>query len=237
MSTPLWNKKIKCPFCAKEFETTRLRSSVIKIKEKQTDFGSVYEGECAYFYTLTACPECTFTAQNKDFESVKPQYEPKIVEASKHIRESGKPKPNIFATGSMTPETAVKRYELAIAFMKMRKYQDLGVMAGLYLHLVWIFRLMKETDKEKAAMAEAAKAYEEYFDKGSKLPDHLGEPGILYLIGELYRRRGLYKESRRFYERALASKEIKSFPQIAEMTRDMMLAAKSQMAPSDTTSA
>lgn len=229
MSTPLWNKKIKCPFCAEEFETTRLRSSVIKIKEKESDFGNIYEGECPYFYSLTACPKCTFTAQNKDFESVKPQYETKILEACKQIKESGKKKPDLFATGPLTASTAVKRHELAIAFMKMRKFQDLGILAGLYLHLVWLFRLMKETEKEKAAMAEASKAYEEYFDKSSKLPDHLGEPGILYLIGELNRRQGLLKEARRFYERALASREIKSFPQIAEMIRDMMLTAKEQM--------
>jgi hypothetical protein len=49
------------------------------------------------------------------------------------------------------------------------------------------------------------------------------------LIGELYRRQGLLVDARRNYEKALASKEIRSFPRIAEMTRDMMFAAKQQM--------
>ncbi len=229
MATPLWNKKLKCPFCVFEFETTRLRSSVIKIKDKQTDFGSIYEGECPYLYAVTVCPQCTFAALNKDFDSIRAGAEPMIMEVSRQIRQSAKKKPNIFDLGISTPEVAIKRHELAITFMKIRKYGDLGILAGLYLHLVWIYRLMQDYENEKKAMAQAAKAYEEFFDKGNRLPENLGEPGVLYLIGELNRRQGLYKDARRFYERALASKEIRAFPRIAEMTRDMMYAAKQQM--------
>ncbi len=61
------------------------------------------------------------------------------------------------------------------------------------------------------------------------MPEKLGEPGVLYLIGELYRRQGLYKEARNYYGRAVMSKEIKSFPQIGNMARDMMQVAKDQM--------
>jgi uncharacterized protein len=229
MSTPLWNKKLKCPFCGGEFETTRLRSSVIKIKEKESDFGNIYEGECAYFYAVTACPHCTFAAQNKDFDSIRAHSEPKVMKASRQIKEGNKKKPDIFGLGTSTPEVAIKRHELAIAFMRLRVYGDLGVMAVLHLHLVWILRLMKDHPREQAALAEAAKAYEEFFDKGSKLPENLGEPGVLYLIGELNFRQEKYKEARRFFERALASKELKAFPRIANMTRDRMLEAKEKM--------
>ncbi|HET9869023.1 MAG TPA: DUF2225 domain-containing protein [bacterium] len=229
MSTPLWNKRLKCPFCKFEFETTRLRSSAVRIKETESDFGHLYEGECAYFYSVTACPQCNFAALNKDFESVRPEYEPKIMEASQKIRATGRKRADIFGLGSSNPETAVRRHELAIAFARIRVYQDLKNLAVLYLHLVWLFRLMGDRDRERAAMAEAAKAYEEYHQKGSDMPEHLGEPGVLYLIGELNRRQGLFKEARRYYERALASKEIKSFPRIAELIRDMMLVAREEM--------
>jgi uncharacterized protein len=229
MSTPLWNKKIKCPFCSFEFETNRMRATVIRIKDKMTDFGNIYEGECPYFYAVTVCPQCTFAALNKDFDTIRADYEKKVFEATRLIRQSGKPKPDIFALGTMTPEVAIKRHELAIAFTKMRTYSELGTLAGLYMHLVWINRLRGDHEKEKAAMAQAAKAYEEFHEKGGELPEKLGEPGILYLIGELYRRQGLYKEARNYYGRAVMSKEIRSFPQIADMTRDMMQVAKDQM--------
>ncbi|HVZ80923.1 MAG TPA: DUF2225 domain-containing protein [bacterium] len=229
MSSSLWNKKINCPFCKFEFETSRMRSSVIKIKEKMTDFGNIYEGECAYLYAVTVCPNCTFAALNKDFDSIRPDYETKVMEASKMVRESGKKKPEIFGLGPMAPEVSLKRHELAIAFTKMRSYSALGTLAGLYMHLVWINRLRGDLEREKAAMAEAVKAYKDYHEKGGDLPEKLGEPGILYLIGELHRRLGDYREARNYYGRALASKEIRSFPAIADMTRDMMLAAKTAM--------
>lgn len=229
MSSTLWNKKLTCPFCRHEFETSRMRSSVIKIKEKMTDFGNIYDGECVYLYAVTVCPQCTFAALNKDFDSIRPDYETKVMEASKLIRESGKKKPDIFELGPMTPEVSLKRHELAIAFTKMRSYSNLGTLAGLYMHLVWINRLKGDLEKEKIAMAEAVKAYREYHEKGGDLPEKLGEPGVLYLIGELYRRLGDYREARTYYGRALTSKEIRSFPAIADMTRDMMLAAKNAM--------
>lgn len=229
MSTPLWNKKTKCPFCQFEFETTRMRSSVIKIKEKMTDFGNIYDGECAYFYAVTVCPQCTFAALNKDFDSIRADYEAKVMEATKKIRQTNVKKPDIFGLGTLTPEVAAKRHELAIAFTKMRTYSELGTLAGLYMHLVWIYRLAQNREKERAAMAEAVKAYQDYHEKGGELPEKLGEPGILYLIGELYRRLGQYKEARAYYGRALTSKEIRLFPAIADMTRDMMLAAKNAM--------
>lgn len=160
---------------------------------------------------------------------MRPEYEPKIMEASQKIRKSDKPKPGLFGLGSSNAETAIRRHELAIAFTRLRVYQDLNSLAVLYLHLAWLFRMTGERHKETAAMSQAAKAYQDYHEKGSDMPDHLGEPGVLYLIGELHRRQGLFKEARRFYERALASKEIKSFPRIAELIRDMMLVAREEM--------
>jgi hypothetical protein len=81
---------------------------------------------------------------------------------------------------------------------------------------------MKDAVREKAALARASAAYQELFDKGSNLPENLGEPGVLYLIGELHRRQGLLREGHRFFERSLASKEISAFPRFADMSRDRM---------------
>jgi len=225
----LWNKKLRCPFCDHEFETTRLRASAVKVKEKESDFGSVFDGLCGYFYAVTACPQCLFAARNEDFESVRPEYEHKLMELCKKTVAAKRPKPDIFGLGEMSAEVAIKRHELALAFMKLRSHVDLGEIAGLTMHLAWISRLIGDKDREAAAMEQALKAYEEYFEKGGKLPEKLGEPGVLYLIGELHMRLGRPRNARRNFERALASKEIKSFPNIEGITRDRMLTAKTEM--------
>jgi uncharacterized protein (DUF2225 family) len=206
-----------------------MRASTIKVLSKESDFQSVYEGECPLFYSITVCPFCTFAAQNKDFEKIRAAAEPKIAEACKRMKQSEIKKPDIFGLGPSNAKVAIMRHELALAFFKMRAYKDLGIKANLYLHLVWIYRMIGETEREKTALADAAAAYQEFYQQGYKLPEHWGEPGVLYLIGELHRRQGLYKEAFHWFEQGLASKEIRSFPRIAEMIRDMMLTVKEQM--------
>lgn len=226
MSEALWNYKLKCRFCDTEFETTRMRPSAIRVKEQESDFGNIYESECPYLYAITVCPTCTYAAKNKEFETVRVQSEAKIMAASKLLRQSTKPKPDIFGLGTSTPEVALKRYELAIAFFKMKYVKDLGGLANLYLQMVWLYRMLKNEEKEKLAIAQAITAYEEYLAKAYTLPENLGEPGVIYLIGEMHRRIGKHKEARRYFEQALASKEIRNYPRIADMIRDMMIVTK-----------
>jgi hypothetical protein len=225
----LFNYKIKCPFCGTQFETTRMRQSAIRVKEQESDFGNVYEGECPYLYSVTVCPSCTFAAKNTDFEKIRFQSEAKIMAASKQLRASTKPKPDIFALGPSTPEVAVKRYELCIAFYKMRYVVELGILANLYLQLVWLYRLMKNQEKEQLALAQAITAYETYLGKAYTLPESLGEPGVIYLIGDMYRRMGKFKEARRMFESGLASKELRDYPKIADMIRDMIQLMKEKL--------
>jgi uncharacterized protein (DUF2225 family) len=229
VAEPLWNYSIKCPFCEAKFETTRMRTSAIRTKELMSDFGNIFEGECPYVYAITVCPTCSFAARNSDFEKIRVQSEAKIMAASKQLRLSTKPKPDIFKLGPSTPEVAVKRFELAIAFYKMRYVVEMGVLANMNLHVVWLYRLAGNKEKEQLALAQAAAIYEEYLAKAYTLPESLGEPGVIYLIGDLTRRQGKLKEARRFFESALASKEIKDYPKIGDMSRDMIQLIKEEM--------
>lgn len=229
MSSALWNKKVICPFCNAEFETTRLRASYIRVKDKQSDFGSIYEGPSPYYYSITACSGCSIAARNEEFEKFNASYEPKLMEVSKKLKGSVGTKHEAFTLGELTAEQAVKRHELAIAMHKFRAHADPGELAGLYMHVAWIWRAEGKSDSEHKALEAAAAAYQEFYEKGSRLPEKLGEPGILYLIGELYRRVGKVKEGRQFFSRALMSKELEAFPSIEHMLREGMLLAKDQM--------
>lgn len=228
MSQPLWNKKLKCGFCNGDFETTRLRPSALRVKEKWSDFGVLYEGQSPYFYAITACPHCLVATRNEEWDKLNPAYEPKLMEFSRRMRAAAQ-KPDLFALGEAGADLAVKRHELAVACHKLRAHGELGELAGLLLHIVWIRRISGEAEAERKALAAAAEAYQALYEKGNKLPEKLGEPGVLYLIGELRRRLGDYREARGYYAKALASKELEAFPNIESLVREQMLVAKGQM--------
>jgi uncharacterized protein (DUF2225 family) len=227
MSSPLWNKKLSCPFCGAEFETTRYRTSAARVKEKQSDFGSVFEGPSPYFYSITVCTNCTVAARNEEFEKLNSSYENKLMEVSKKLRGHGSHE--ALKAGELNAEHAVKRHEIAIAMHQFRAHSDAGELAGLWMHIVWIWRAEGKQDAEMKAIEHAIKAYQEFFEKGNKLPEKLGEPGVLYLIGELFRRSGKLHEARQYFSKALSSKEVKAFPNIESMLREGMLSAKEEL--------
>jgi hypothetical protein len=229
MSSPLWNKKLICPFCGKEFETSRIRQGAVSVREKWTDFGSVFEGLCPYFYAVTACPHCLVAARNEEFEKINAGYEPKLMEFSKRARAQQTPHPELFALGEIPAEVAVKRHELAIACHKARAHAEPGELAGLWLHIVWIRRLAGDAEGERKAMEQAVAAYQIFFEKGNKLPDKLGEPGVVYLIGELFRRLGRLKEAREHFARALSNRDLANYPNVEALVRDQMIVVKEQM--------
>jgi uncharacterized protein (DUF2225 family) len=228
MSQPLWNKKMQCPFCNGAFETTRLRPSALRAKEKWSDFGCLYDGHNPYFYAITACPHCLVAARNEEFEKFNAAYEPRLMEFSKKMRAAAA-KPAIFGLGDATAEQAVKRHELAIACHKLRAHGEAGELAGLLIHIVWIRRINGDAEGERKALQAAVDAYKHFYEKGNKLPEKLGEPGVLYLIGELLRRLGQVREARQYYSKALSSKELEAFPNIDSLVREQMLVAKDQL--------
>ena len=52
---------------------------------------------------------------------------------------------------------------------------------------------------------------------------------MLYLIGEIHRRLGQYREARTYYAKALSSKELDTYPNVEQLLREQMLVAKEQM--------
>jgi uncharacterized protein (DUF2225 family) len=228
MSTPLWKKKLTCPFCGLEFETLRLRQGAIRVKEKWTDFGSLYEGTSPTLYAITVCQHCLVAARNDEFDKLNPAYEPKLMEFSKRARAQSA-KPDLFGADELSVEQSLRRHDLAIACHKLRAHGEAGELAGLWLHIVWIHRVNGNVDAERKALEQAVAAYQQFYEKGSKLPEKLGEPGVVYLIGELYRRLGDYRQARTYFARALSSKELGAYPNVEGLLREQMLVAKDQM--------
>ncbi|MCE5300690.1 MAG: DUF2225 domain-containing protein [Spirochaetia bacterium] len=219
MPDPIWLKDVKCPACDTAFKTARIKSSALKAKSMDSDFHKIYEGIRPLLYAVTVCPKCNFGQRNDDFDRVKLEYHPEIMNIAMAIRDSGK---NIQFPDSreIDTETAVKKHQLAITFYKHWKPEDPLMIAGLYMHIAWMYREDGAKEREKEFIKHAHEYYIKTFEKGTHIPEKIGEPGIMYLIGELYRMQGDFVNAVNWFSRTVKHEIIGNFPNIESLTRD-----------------
>ena len=86
-----------------------------------------------------------------------------------------------------------------------------------------------DAEAERRALEAALEAYRLFFEKGDKLPEKLGEPGVVYLLGELSRRLGRFQEAREYFSKVLSMRALDDFPNIETLVREQMLVAKGQL--------
>jgi uncharacterized protein len=216
---PVWLKEVECKACGAKFKSQRVRSGSIRAVSVDTDFGKKYEGINPVYYAITTCPQCNYSARNDDFEKQALEYHPEIVKIALAIK--GSNKNHVFPeTERLSPEDAVKKHLLAISFYKHFKPENPLTIAGLYMHISWIYRENNLTDKETEYMKLAQEYYIKTYEKGTQIPEKIGEPGIAYLIGEIYRKQGNFNEAVQWFSRTVKGDLIKNFPQIEQMARD-----------------
>jgi uncharacterized protein (DUF2225 family) len=219
MTEPIWIKEVKCPACDAVFKTARVKPSALKVKAGEADFHKIYENINPLLYAVTSCPNCNYSARNDDFDDKTMEYHPEIVKLAMAIKDSKK---NIRfqETKEIDIETAVKKHLLAITFAKQYKPMDPLTVAGLYMHIAWMYREQGNKDKDLEYQKFALEYYIMTFEKGSHIPEKIGEPGIIYLIGELNRVLGNYSEAVTWFSRVVKHDQISNFPNIENLARD-----------------
>lgn len=219
MGEPIWLKDVKCPACDAVFKAPRIKPSALKVKSGEPDFHKIYEGINPLLYAVTACPECNYSARNDDFDTKTMEYHPEILKIASAIRESKK---NIKfpQTKEIDVETAVKKHLLAITFARHYKPEDPLTIAGLYIHIAWMYREQGNKEKDMEYLKPALEYYVKTFEKGSHIPDKIGVPGIMYLAGELNRMLGNYNDAVLWFSRVVKNEQISNFPNIEHLSRD-----------------
>ena len=219
MGEPLWLKDVKCPACDFAFKTPRVKPSALKVKSSEPDFHKIYEDVNPLLYAVTACPNCNYAARNDDFEDKTLEYHPEILKLSAAIRESKK---NIVfpQVKEIDPDAAVKKHLLAVTFAKQHKPEDPLTIAGLNMHIAWIYREQGNNEKDREYLKAALEYYVKTFEKGTHIPEKIGVPGIMYLAGELNRVLGNYNEAVLWFSRTVKSDQISNFPNIEHLARD-----------------
>ena len=198
MLEPLYSVKETCSYCEKEFETSRVRSSLKKATFSDTDFFVRYKYANPDYYVVSICPHCGY-AKSENFSSVlspavRTRFELTIVK-NWNKRDYG---------GERTWEDAVTTYKLALLCAQIKNEKERDI-AGLLHHIAWLYREKGDTEQEIRFLDNALASYVKVYElEGAEV----NNARLMYLLGELNRRLGRYNDAVKWFSRVVNDKKI-----------------------------
>lgn len=215
LSEAFYEKKLTCLYCAKPFNTLRVRSRFAIPYQIDSDFCQHYRAgnHNPHFYFVNVCPECGF-AFSEEFSEQFPKGTREIisVQITGHWtkRDFGQVRDN---------QQALEAYKLAILAGSLKKEKN-AVLAGLCLRLSWLYRLENNVEQEKRFMGMALKAYEESFVLSDFTGTSMSELKVLFIIGELSRRLGQNSKAVTYFSKIIQHKDAKDEQKMVNMARE-----------------
>jgi uncharacterized protein (DUF2225 family) len=212
---PLYDKNYECLFCKKSFTSKKLRSRFVKLSHTDTDFFPVYESEESnpLYYHILVCPFCGFSF-SEDFSRAFP---PGAKEVINHEVQSRWVRRDF--SGERNIQQAIQTYMLAIYCGSLKKEKHI-VLAGMYMRIGWLYRVLKNPDQEQRFMRLAIKEYEDSLYHGDYTRTQVSEIKILYLIGELSQRLNDRQKAVQYFSKVIEKQKQTVEPQIIKMARE-----------------
>lgn len=220
MDNALYSKKVTCPICGKDFSSMKAKVNACKVEKKDEDFCTHYVNVNPMYYEIFVCPFCAYAAAENSFKDLS-DADIKILKDAFSGRTVGRS----FCT-ERNLNDAIAASKLAIHTAELRKAKA-STLAGLCLKLAWLYRFAGDK-QEEVFLKYALDNYLEAFDKEGLPIGNLDEISMLYLLGELSRRLGLYKEAVVWFGKAVASPDRKDNPRIERQAREQWTLAKEQ---------
>ncbi|MBO8158361.1 DUF2225 domain-containing protein [Thermosyntropha sp.] len=224
MTSPFFMREYTCPLCKTNFSTLAVRSSAIYVERKESDFHTIYRGLNPLYYSIIVCPSCEYAASSSSFAvELSPKIAEQIALALSQLKSENSPS----MCGERDAKTALYTFQLAIRTAQLKKAPP-GEIAGLLLASAWIAREIGNHDLEYKFLKEALNKYMQAFTTGNKV-GNLDEVQLIYLIGELNRRLGNYREAVNWFNKVITHKNIKNSPNIEKMAREQWSLAREEM--------
>jgi uncharacterized protein (DUF2225 family) len=193
---PLYDKKVRCPYCGTAFTSKKVRSRFIKPVKVERDFGPIFqdgEENNPLYYYVAVCPECGYSF-TEDFATYIGQEAQKKIEREIMAKVNNVPD----LSGKRDFAKAVRAYKLAIYAGTLAQEKHF-VMAKLCLRLAWLNRGVANKEEELRFLQLATSEYEQSYLHTDFDPEVTPEISVLYLIGELNRRLGKYNEAIQYF--------------------------------------
>lgn len=161
----LFDKKVVCPVCDKEFKTKTVKSSKARVIGSDSDLRPRHKTIDTLKYGVTSCPYCGYTALNNEFVHVSTTQIRLIKEGV-----CAKYKPDMAETPDVyTYDYAIDKYKLAL-FCSIVKKGKTSDKAYTCLKMAWLCRGKSEELESKgyaqdSAEVSDAKKQEMYYYK------------------------------------------------------------------------
>ncbi|MDK2919088.1 MAG: uncharacterized protein PWQ37_1821 [Candidatus Petromonas sp.] len=201
MNNELYEKTVHCPVCDRDFTTQKVRTSAIRVENRDEDFCPYYKSQNPLFYSVFVCPHCGYAALEGDFSRIGEREKEKIKETI-----SPKWRPRSY-DGERTIEDALEVYKLALLCSQVIGASE-STIGKICLRLAWLHRYLGD-EKEKDFIKFAVKAFHKAYTTERLDEDQNDMVIILYLLGELNRRVGNYKDAIKWFDKALREPSIK----------------------------
>jgi len=221
MTEKLYNKTIECPVCQNSFNTKKVRTSSIRMLKRDSDFCPYYTSENPLFYSVYVCNNCGYGALEGSFNSIVDSGKQSIrdfVTPKWHKRDFG---------GKRSVKDAIDAYKIALLCHQITKSPK-SIIGNICLRLAWFYRYLEDS-REMEFINHAIKSFESaYIGERIDKDQHFDEIVVLYIIGELNRRAGNYKEAISWFNKTLEHKNIKKKRHIELKAREQWALTREQ---------
>jgi uncharacterized protein (DUF2225 family) len=223
-NNPFFERKYACPVCKTKFTSLAVRSSKVYVERKEADLHVIYRGVSPLHYSIIICPACYYAASTNSFsQEINLALLQKLIQALYQLR----PKTTIEYDRERDLEKALDSFKLAIRSAQLKQVRS-GELAGLFMGAAWLARENNDEELEQVYLKEALNHYLEAYNKDFQSIGNMSDIQATYLIGELYRRTGNYKEAVNWFNRVIVHKYLKEYPHIEKLTREQWALAREQ---------
>lgn len=215
----LFDKKVVCPICNKEFVTKKVRTSRLRLLKRDEDFLNYYNTENPIKYSIFVCPNCGYAAFENKFNDIREEQIGIIIDnvsSRWNKRDFG---------GVRDLDEAIESYKLALIAGTLLKAKKLE-QGNICLNIGWLYRLKEDKDQEIRFLKLAREQFIEAYNTESLTGTNMDDSKLSYLIGELSRRVDDKEESLSWFNTCLGLASTRMNPALNDMAREQWRLAK-----------
>lgn len=209
----LFDKKVECPICKKEFLTKKVKTSRLRLLKRDEDFLNHYSAENPIKYSIFVCPNCGYAASENKFNDIKKDQIGIIIDnisSRWNKRDFG---------GIRDLDEAIESYKLALLAGTLLKAKKLE-QGNICLSLGWLYRLKEEKNEEVRFLKLARDQFIEAYNTESLSGTNMDDSKLSYLIGELSRRLSEKEEALSWFNTCLNLASTRMNPALNDMARE-----------------